>query len=247
MRKFLIAILLAAAPALSWAAGGHGAALMNARVDPNDTASLQNGAKLYVNYCAGCHSADYMRFSRVASDLGLPPDLVEKYLIFTGVKIGDTMQSAMSKQDATRWFGVAPPDLSLIARRRGADWVYTYLNSFYRDDSKALGWNNLLFPDVGMPHVLWDLQGIPMPEYSDVQQGEQTQLVVTGAKVIEGSGSMSAEEYRKATRDLTNFLDYMGEPIKAYRQALGVKVILFLLVFFFVAYLLKKEYWKDVH
>ncbi len=246
MRKFLIAILFATVPALSWAAGGQGE-LMRVDVDPYDKASLQNGAKLYINYCAGCHSAEYMRFKRLAADLSLPEDLVEKYLIFTGAKIGDTMWTAMDKQDAARWFGVAPPDLSLIARRRGTDWLYTYLNSFYRDDAKTVGWNNLVFPDVSMPHVLWELQGVPLPVYSEVMQGDTPVVVVSGTQVAEGSGALSAEEYRRATRDLVNFLAYVGEPIKAYRQQLGVKVMLFLLVFFFVSYLLKKEFWRDVH
>lgn len=246
MKKLLIAILLAM-PVLGHAAGGEGVPLMNARVDPNDLGSLQNGAKLYVNYCAGCHSAQYMRFSRIAQDLNLSEDLVENYLIQTGAKIGDTMQTAMNPREAERWFGVVPPDLSLIVRRRGADWVYTYLNTFYRDESKAVGVNNLVFPDVGMPHVLWELQGMPVPTYSEVTRNGQTQRVVSGVQVPEGAGSMTTAEYKAATRDLTNFLAYVSEPIKAYRQALGVKVLLFLAVFLFVAYLLKKEYWKDVH
>ena len=161
MRKILLTLLLLAAPVAALAADG--VPLMKAHVDVTDIPSLQRGAKLFVNYCAGCHSAKYMRFNRIAADLQLPEDLVEQYLIFTGAKIGDTMTTVMSPQDAERWFGVAPPDLSLTARRRGADWVYTYLNSFYRDDSRPVGVNNLIFPDVGMPHVLWELQGMPMP------------------------------------------------------------------------------------
>lgn len=245
MKKLLIALMLFGASASTFAAGG-GAPLMDAQIDVTDTASLQRGAKLFVNYCAGCHSAEYMRFSRVAEDLNLSTDLVEQYLIFTGAKIGDTMQSAMAPQDGERWFGVVPPDLTLTARRRGADWVYTYLNTFYRDDSKATGVNNLVFPDVGMPHVLWELQGMPNPVYEDSTDGAAG-LHVVGVSVPEGAGSLSQAEYQQATRDLTNFMSYMSEPIKAYRQSLGIKVILFLLVFLFVAYLLKKEYWKDVH
>jgi ubiquinol-cytochrome c reductase cytochrome c1 subunit len=245
MRKVLLALLLLAAPIAGFAAGGEGIPLMNARVDPSDTASLQRGAKLFVNYCAGCHSADYMRFSRLAQDLDLPQDLVEQYLIFTGAKIGDTMESAMDPAAGERWFGVVPPDLTLVARRRGADWVYTFLNTFYRDDSRPIGVNNLVFPDVGMPHVLWSLQGVPEPVLADA--GGQGQARVVGVEVAEGSGSMSQREYRQATRDLANFLAYMAEPIKEYRQSLGIKVILFLLVFLFLAVLLKKEYWKDVH
>lgn len=244
MRKLLLALLLLGAPALGVAAGAEGVALMKARVDPGDTASLQRGAKLFVNYCAGCHSAEYMRFNRVAQDLGLPEDLVEQYLIFTDAKIGDTMQTAMNPQDGERWFGVAPPDLTLTARRRGADWLYTYLNSFYRDESKAVGVNNLVFPDVGMPHVLWELQGMPQPVYSD---NGSDGLQVVGVRVPEGAGAMTEQEYQAATRDLTNFMAYMAEPVKAERQALGIKVILFLFVFLFLTLLLKREYWKDVH
>jgi ubiquinol-cytochrome c reductase cytochrome c1 subunit len=244
MRKVVLALLLSAAPALGLASG-EGTELMDPHVDVGDKASLQRGAKLFVNYCAGCHAAEYMRFSRVAQDLELPEDLVEQYLIFTGAKIGDTMQSAMNPADGERWFGVAPPDLTLTARRRGADWVYTYLNTFYRDRSRPTGVNNLVFPDVGMPHVLWELQGMPEPVYADA--GGHGEGGVVGVSVPEGAGSMTEREYREATRDLTNFMVYMSEPVKAYRQSLGIKVVLFLLVFLFLAVLLKREYWKDVH
>lgn len=246
MRKLLLAILLLGTPALGFAAGGEGASLMKAHTNPSDVDSLQRGAKLFVNYCVGCHSAEYMRFSRVAQDLNLPEDLVEQYLIFTGGMIGDTMESAMDPEDGERWFGVVPPDLTLVARRRSADWVYTYLNSFYRDDSRPVGVNNVVFPDVGMPHVLWQLQGMPEPKLEDADADGSKQHVV-GVQVPEGAGTMTPREYQQATRDLTNFMAYMAEPVKAYRQELGVKVILFLLVFLAVAWLLKKEYWKDVH
>lgn len=241
MRKILLILLLLAAPAAALAA--EGVPLMNARTDVTDIPSLQRGAKMFVNYCAGCHGAKHMRFTRLAADLDLPDDLVEKYLIFTGAKIGDTMTTAMNPQDGVRWFGVAPPDLTLTARRRGADWVYTYLNSFYRDDSRPIGVNNLVFPDVGMPHVLWDLQGIPTPVYADNGQ----ELHIVGIRVPEKGGQMTPREYLEATRDLTNFLAYMSEPIKAYRQSLGIKVLLFLFVFLVLAVLLKREYWKDIH
>ncbi|NLO80179.1 MAG: cytochrome c1 [Xanthomonadaceae bacterium] len=244
MRKILLTLLLLAAPVAALAADG--VPLMKAHVDVTDIPSLQRGAKLFVNYCAGCHSAKYMRFNRIAADLQLPEDLVEQYLIFTGAKIGDTMTTVMSPQDAERWFGVAPPDLSLTARRRGADWVYTYLNSFYRDDSRPVGVNNLIFPDVGMPHVLWELQGMPMPVYGE-NSGPEGGLRVVGVRVPENGGRLSEREYREATRDLTNFLVYMSEPIKAYRQSLGVKVLVFLLVLLVLTVLLKREYWKDVH
>lgn len=241
MRKLLFAILMV----LPLAAGA--VSEMNARVDVKDTASLQRGARLFFDYCAGCHSLNYLRYGRMAADLNLPEDLVEQYLMLAGHKIGDTINIAMSKADGERWFGVAPPDLSLTARSRGPNWIYTYLNSFYRDESKVLGVNNLWFPDVSMPHVLWPLQGMPEPEYAEVMQGGEPQLVVTGTRVAEGAGSMTPKEYQAATRDLTAFLAYAGEPVKAYRQSLGIKVMLFLGVFLFVAWLLKREYWKDVH
>lgn len=245
MRNLLLVLLLLGVPALGLAAGAENIQLMKARVDSSDTASLQRGAKLFVNYCAGCHGAEYMRLTRLAQDLNLPADLVEQYLIFTGAKIGDTMQTAMDPNDGNRWFGVAPPDLTLTARRRGADWVYTYLNTFYRDDGRPLGVNNLVFPDVGMPHALWSLQGLPEPVYAD--GAGQEGLKIVGVRVPEGSGQMSEREYLEASRDLTNFLVYMSEPIKSYRQSLGIKVILFLLVFLVLALLLKREYWKDIH
>ncbi len=242
MKKFFLALLIAMVPVAGFAAGPTGP-LMDPRVDPNDKASLQRGAKYFVNYCLGCHSAQYQRYNRLAADLDLPEDLVEQYLILTDAQIGDTMETAMDPVDAERWFGVAPPDLTLTTRLRGADWVYTYLNSFYVDPSKASGWNNTLFPDVAMPHVLWTLQGTPEPAYEE-HNGE---IAIAGIQVEEGSGLLNQAEYQAVTRDITNFMAYIAEPIKADRQSLGIKVIAFLLVFTILAYLLKKEYWKDVH
>ncbi|RFA30302.1 cytochrome c1 [Alkalilimnicola ehrlichii] len=246
MKKFVLAVLLLLAPGLSGAAGPQGD-LMSARVNVNDNASLQRGANLFVNYCMSCHSAEFMRFGRVAQDLGLSEDLVEKYLIFTDAQIGDTMLNAMDPELSEGWFGAAPPDLSLTARVRSADWIYTFLNSFYRDEESAVGVNNLIFSDLSMPHPLWELQGMPEPVYEEVQVGDEARLEIVGTRVEEGSGLMTEAEYRQATQDLTNFMVYISEPIRAERERLGVRVILFLLVFLFVAYLLKKEYWKDVH
>jgi ubiquinol-cytochrome c reductase cytochrome c1 subunit len=246
MKKLLATVLLALLPSLALAAA-PAVPLMKANVDPSDRASLQRGASLFVNYCAGCHSAEFMRFSRVARDLALPDDLVTQYLTKSGQKIGDTMTSTMPREDAERWFGVAPPDLTLTVRVRGANWLYSYLNGFYRDPSRPVGVNNLVFPDVGMPHVLWELQGMPDPVYSEVGSGNNAELKVTGTRVAEGSGALSPKEYQAATRDLVNFMDYMAEPVKLERQQLGVKVLLFLVVLFVVSYLLKREYWKDVH
>lgn len=242
MKKILFALLLGLAPALAMGAA-TGVKLMDAETDPFDEASLQRGAKLYANYCLACHEMKYQRWSRLAADLQLDEDLVEQYLIFGEQQIHDTMTNAMESDAAEGWFGVAPPDLSLTTRLRGADWVYTYLNSFYADESKVFGVNNLVFPDVGMPHVLASLQGMPQPVYED--GGEA--LHVSDIRVPEQGGVMSPEEYRQATRDLVNFMAYVAEPAKAQRIVLGVKVLIFLFIFLVIAYFLKKEYWKDVH
>ncbi|KAB7623840.1 cytochrome c1 [Alkalilimnicola sp. S0819] len=242
MKKILFALLLGLAPTLALGAGSA-VKLMDAETDPFDTASQQRGAKLYVSYCLACHEMKYQRWNRLAADLQLDEALVEQYLIFGEQQIHDTMTNAMLPDVAEGWFGVAPPDLSLSVRLRGADWVYTYLNSFYADESKMFGVNNLVFPDVGMPHVLAGLQGLPRPVYED--GGEA--LKVSGIRVPEQGGVMSPEEYREATRDLVNFMAYAAEPVKAQRIVLGVKVLIFLFIFLVIAYFLKKEYWKDVH
>lgn len=215
------------------AAGGD-VPLEHANIQPDNLKSLQNGAALYVNYCYGCHSLEYQRYERMANDLQLNTDVVIDNLMVTGDKIGDQMKIAMRKDDAAVWFGTPAPDLTLVARSRGVDWIYSYLKGFYKDPSRPYGVNNTVFPNVGMPHVLEGLQGL--------------QIKADGGKLeLPNPGRMSAEEYDAAVRDLTNFLHYVGEPAKAERKFVGVFVILFLLVLFGVAYLLKKEYWKDVH
>jgi ubiquinol-cytochrome c reductase cytochrome c1 subunit len=247
MRKMVIALLLALLPAAVWASEGGGN-FMKPDLDPTDTASLQRGAKLFANYCMGCHSLKYLRYKRMAEDLDIPESVVEDDLIWDGSKIHEHMMSAMPAGKANDWFGKTPPDLSLTVRQRGADWVYTYLNTFYRDDKSSTGVNNLVLPGASMPHVLWRLQGVPEPVYEEVNAGTpDAHLVVTDVKVPEKAGAMSEKEYHEATNDLVNFLAYAAEPIKAERQRLGVWVILFLLVFLGIAYMLKREYWKDVH
>lgn len=247
MKKQLLAILLLAAPALALASGG-GVHLDQANIDPNNQESLQRGAKTFVNYCLGCHSAKYQRYNRLARDIGLSEEDVMQNLMFTGEKIGDHMDTAMTRTDAKNWFGAAPPDLTLVARVRGVDWLYTYLRTFYRDESRPFGVNNMVFPNVGMPNVMWKLQGEQEPVYKTVTDDEgHEHKVLEGVELKEGSGEQSAPDFDRTVRDLVNFLAYMGEPIKHERKALGIKVLLFLLVFFVVAYLLKKEYWKDVH
>jgi ubiquinol-cytochrome c reductase cytochrome c1 subunit len=247
MRKLIIASILLLVPPLATAAGGHGIQLEDANIDLSDQASLQRGAKYFVNYCMGCHSLKYMRYNRMAADLGINEVGLRQNLILTGGKPGDLMTNAMRPEDAEKWFGTEVPDLTLVTRWRSPDWVYTYLKSFYADESRPYGVNNLVFPDVGMPHVLSSLQGVQEAVYEE-KMGEDGEPVrhVTGLRPVE-PGSMTAEEYEKLARDLANFLAYAGEPVKLERQRLGIYVLLFLGLFFILAYALKKEYWKDVH
>ena len=244
MRKTIAALVLAWLPLVTLAAGGGGIPLERANIDPTDQESLQRGAKLFVNYCLSCHSAAFQRYNRMAKDLGLTDEEVKENLMFAAEKVGETMDVGMSKGDAEVWFGTGVPDLSLVARSRGVDWLFTYLLNFYEDPSRPLGVNNRLFTDVGMPHVLWELQGMQRPVYEE-QEGHDGQKFAGFELVREGS--MTEREYRQAMRDLVNFLAYVGEPAKLQRQRLGVWVLLFLAVFFVVSYALKKEYWKDVH
>ena len=227
----------------AFAAGGG--ATLQAGNDLSDRASLQRGAQLYMNYCAGCHSLKYMRYSRMAGDLGLTEDEVMKNLNFTGAKFGEQVQVSMPAAGGEKWFGKMPPDLSLISRVRGSDWIYTYLKSFYLDESRPLGWNNKLFPNASMPNPLWELQGLQHAEFGPVDPatGERH---VEGLKVAQ-AGRQSAQEFDQTARDITNFLEYVGEPAALKRQSVGVWVILFLAALTFLAYLLKQEYWKDVH
>lgn len=244
MKKLIAAFLLAVAPLVGLAAGG--AHLDSADIDVSDQASLQRGAKYFVNYCLSCHSAKFQRYNRLARDLGLTDEEVKANLMFTTDKIGDTMNIAMSPLNAEAWFGVAPPDLSLIARARGVDYIYTYLRSFYVDETRPFGVNNVVFPDVGMPHVMWELQGMQKAVFEEVD-GQQVIKELVPVEGAAGKGKMSAEEFDGAMRDLTAFLSYLAEPVQLERKRLGTWVLLFLGVFFVLAYLLKKEYWKDVH
>jgi len=245
MKKMLLVLLLTLAPAWAMAAGG-GVHLDAANIDPTNKQSLQRGARLFVNYCLSCHSAALMRYERIGKDLGIDEKLVSENLMFTGGKTGDLMTVATHAEDAKEWFGIVPPDLTVIARARGVDWLYTYLRSFYRDDTKIIGVNNLVFADVGMPHVMWELQGWQEPVITTVKDHAGNERKSVALKLVE-PGLMSVKEFDRATRDLVNFLDYMGEPAKYERRSLGIKVVLFLLMFLVLAYLLKKEYWKDVH
>jgi ubiquinol-cytochrome c reductase cytochrome c1 subunit len=245
--KKLISLCLLLFPLMAFSAGG-GVHLDHANVDLGDKPSLQRGAKLFVNYCLSCHSAAYARFNGTAKDIGIPEDVMLKNLMFASDKIGSYMKIAMDKDDAKKWFGVTPPDLSVISRSRGSDWIYTFLNSFYLDSSKASGVNNTVFKDTAMPHVLWELQGWQRPVYTEEDHGEgdkEAAKVLSGLQLV-AAGKLNEEDYQQATRDLTNFLTYLGEPAQLIRKKVGFWVILFLLVLLIPAYKLKKEYWKDV-
>ena len=226
----------------AFAAGGG--ATLQAGTDLSDRASLQRGAQLYMNYCAGCHSLKYMRYSRMAEDLGLTEDEVMKNLNFTGAKFGEQVQVSMPAAGGEKWFGKMPPDLSVISRVRGSDWIYTYLKSFYLDESRPLGWNNTVFPNASMPNPLWELQGLQHAEFGSVD--EMGERPVVGLAVTQ-AGRLKPAEFDQVVRDISAFLAYTGEPAGLKRQDLGVWVLLFLAFFTFMAWLVKKEYWKDVH
>jgi ubiquinol-cytochrome c reductase cytochrome c1 subunit len=246
MKNIIIALLITLMPALGVAAGG-GVHLDKADVDLTNQASLQNGAKLFVNYCLSCHSAAYMRYNRMAKDLGLSEEQVQNNLMFAADKVGETMTIAMPANDAKKWFGTKIPDLTVVARARGEDWLYTYLRTFYLDASRPWGVNNATFKDVGMPHVLWELEGLKQPVYEIYKDhdGNDAKRIV-GYEIVQ-PGKMSATEYDNAVRDLVNFMVYMGEPAKLSRYNIGVWVLLFLALLFVVSYAMKKEFWKDVH
>ncbi len=242
MKRYVSSIVLA----LGLLAGAAGAfaqeetELAPAGTNIQDQASLQRGARLFFNYCVGCHSLKYVRYQRLAEDLGLSEQEVMDNLNFTGAKFGETVVSHMPEDLAKQWFGKAPPDLSLEVRAKSADWVFGYLNAFYLDPSRPVGWNNAVFPNASMPFPLWELQGL------------QTAVKKPGADAVEKlelskPGKLSPEQFQQATRDLTNFLEYVAEPAALQRQHYGVWVLLFLAVFTFLAFLLNKEYWKDVH
>ena len=240
MRKVVIAFVAGIGIA-GGAAAQHEAALDPANTNVANTASLQRGAKYFVNYCLGCHSAKYVRYNRLAEDLQLSEQQLVDNLMFTGEQVFDTMENAMSPEDAARWFTIAPPDLSLIARSRGTDYIYTFLRSFYAAPDRSTGVDNIVLPGTAMPHVLWQLQGTQRAVFEEHD----------GAPAFERfeqlkPGELSADDYNEVVRDIVNFLDYIAEPIKRERQQLGIRVIGFLLVFLLIAFMLKKEIWKDV-
>ena len=225
------------------AAGGGD--LQQAGTDLGNRASLQRGAQLFMNYCAGCHSLKYLRYSRMAEDLGLSEDEVMANLNLTGASFGEHIISSMPTEQATKWFGQVPPDLSLISRVRGSDWVYTYLKSFYLDDTRPLGWNNTLFPNASMPNPFWKQQGLQHAVFAE--QDQATGEAAVEHLEISSPGTQSAAEFDQTIRDLTAFLEYAGEPAVLKREGIGVWVLLFLSFLTLLAWLMKNEYWKDVH
>lgn len=241
--KKLILMLALLAPVTVLAS--EGTQLDKAPIDQANQASLQRGAKIFVNYCLNCHSAASMRYNRL-KDIGLTEDQIKANLMFGAEKVGQPMTSSMNKSEAKAWFGAPPPDLSVIARSRTPDWLYTYLRGFYRDDTRPNGWNNVAFPNVGMPHVLGELQGeqvLKMTESEDAHGNK----VESHKLVLEKAGKLSPAEYDATVADLVNYLTFMSEPARNTRMALGWLVLLFLGLMFVPAYYLKKEYWKDIH
>lgn len=244
MRRILACILVLV-PSLVFAAGSN-YPLDKAEYDLTDKESLQRGLRNFMNYCHGCHAMQYQRYQRSFMDLGIPDELGEQYLQFTGEKVTDHMDNAMPLDDGKEWFGAPPPDLTLVARVRGGDWLYTYLRTFYEDPSKPMGVNNLVFPNVGMPHVLQELQGTPRKTWEKRLVDGEMQDRYVGIK-SDGKGELSPSEYDAFVLDLVNYLVYVGEPVQLERKSIGKGVMIFVLVFFIFAYLLKKEYWREVH
>ena len=262
LTRLLAAVLLAAASSAS--ASEAGLRLEPALVNRLDVESLQRGARNFVNYCLGCHGAQYMRYNRL-TDLRLTDSQIKDNLMFATDKIGSTMTAPISRGDGTAWFGAPPPDLSVESRIRGADWLFSYLLAFYRDDQSTTGWNNLVFPRVAMPHVLWNLSGtqkLVETEYEDQEKAEAAAIAVKGLALVEPAkggkwvvkmvapgtpGTLSAVEYKTFVADLVNYLDYMAEPVRNERINIGIVVLIYLGVLFAFAYALKRNYWKDVH
>jgi ubiquinol-cytochrome c reductase cytochrome c1 subunit len=245
-RIALLAALLAFAGAAA-ASEAPGGVIQPAHSDITNVASLQRGARNFVNYCQGCHSARYVRYSRLGADLGLSEQQVIENLMFTGERIHDTMRVSMRPEDAARWFGTTPPDLSLIARSRGTDYIYSFLKSFYLDPSRPTGVNNLVLPGTAMPHVLWERQGLQEAVYDGESDAEHNAVHKRFKEFrLVRPGSETPQEFDQFVRDTVNFLDYIGEPMQLERRSIGFRVLAFLLVFFLFAYFLKKEYWKDV-
>lgn len=263
-RSIFAAILLLAAAGVALAESGARLLPAPGLSSFERDASLQRGARDFANYCLNCHGAQFMRYNRL-TDLGLSEGQIKENLMLATDKIGSTMTVAMSRTDAAAWFGAAPPDLSVEARVRGRDWLYSYLLAFYRDDKSATGWNNLVFPNVGMPHVLWNLSGsqkLVETEFEDQEKAEAAAIAAKSLALVEPAaggkfvvktlaagtpGTLSAVEYKALVGDLVNYLDYIAEPVKNERINIGIVVLIFLGVLFALVYSLKRDYWKEVH
>ncbi len=245
--KKLVAIFALLLPL--FAIASEGVPLDHAPIDSGDQASLQRGAKVFVNYCLNCHSAAYMRYNRL-KDIGLTDAQIKANLLFAGEKVGETMTVSMSAKEAKNWFGVAPPDLTVIARARGADWLYSYMRGFYRDETSPTGWGNCVFDSVtckvAMPHVLWQLQGQQVLKVEEKTDAHGTKTK-SHTLILDKPGTLLPAEYDTVVTDLVNFLVYMGEPVQSQRKHMGLYVLLFLGLFFVLTYRLKKEFWKDIH
>jgi ubiquinol-cytochrome c reductase cytochrome c1 subunit len=250
LKKLIAAVAFVPVLALASESTFH---LDHAEDRTNNLPALQNGAKLFVNYCLNCHSASMMRYNRL-KDIGLTDEQIKNNLLFTSDKVGDLMKTAISPKDAKDWFGAIPPDLSVIARAKasgegsGADWLYTYLRTFYKDDTRPTGWNNLVFPNVGMPHAMWQLQGVRNAKFVEEKDAHDPSKVVhkfAGFEQVK-PGTMTANQFDNATADLVSYLQWMGEPAQHTRKRLGVVVLLFLGLFLFLAWRLNASYWKAV-
>ena len=259
MKKLFAVLMLAVMPVFSFAAE-QGVHLDKVDIDVSDKAAMQDGARTFANYCMGCHSAKFQRYERVADDLGIPHEVMLDNLVFTGAKIGDHMNIGMQPNDAKAWFGAAPPDLTLVARVRGTDWLYSYLRAFYEDPSRPWGVNNKVFPNVGMPNVLAPLQGrqvIGCKQVQIVEDGKKQYDPLTGTPltheacdqltVLPKTGALTEEQFDEKIKNLVTFLAYSANPVKLEHQRIGTYVLIYLAFLFVFAYLLKREYWKDVH
>ena len=244
MRIYLTLFCLVLCTSVRAAEDGN---LMHAHINLSDKTSLQRGARVFMNYCLTCHSAKYMRYNRMAEDLDITEAVLKSNLMFATDKPGDTMTISMTPDEGEKYFGVTPPDLSVIARVRGADWLYTYFMTFYLDDKRPWGVNNLAFKDVAMPDVLWEYQGWQRPVYKEVKvEGDRTVKRIDHLELVK-PGKLKPEEYQQMVNDLVNFLVYVGEPIQLKRYKIGSWVIIYLVILLFILYHLKKEYWRDVH
>ena len=236
-------LLVLIASAQAFAAGG--AALEHAEIDPGNIASLQRGARNFMNYCSGCHSAKYVRYTTIGKYLELSEEQLIDNLMFNAEKTFETINTSMPTQSAERWFGVAPPDLSLMARSKGVDYIYSFLKGFYVDPDSPTGVDNTVLPGTSMPHVLWELQGFQAAKFSEHLEGGATSLEFDGFEQL-SEGSLDAEDYDEFVRDTVNFLGYIAEPIRSERRKLGVWVLIYLVFFLIIAAMLKKQIWKDV-